>query len=74
MTTVGYGDIAPKTIIGQFLASVVMLMGYGIIAIPTGLVIHDLSKEKKTCIHCGFNRNCLDAKYCNNCGKEILNE
>lgn len=50
LTTVGYGDIAPQTIAGQLLASVVMIMGYGIIAVPTGIVSVELGKvdfEKK---------------------------
>ena len=46
MTTVGYGDIAPQTVFGQFMASVIMLLGYGIIAVPTGLVIQDLNTGK----------------------------
>ena len=55
MTTVGYGDITPQTIIGQVLSSLLMLTGYGIIAVPTGLVTAELTKkiqETKTCPHC----------------------
>ncbi len=44
LTTVGYGDIAPQTIAGQLLASVVMIMGYGIIAVPTGIVSVELGR------------------------------
>jgi voltage-gated potassium channel len=49
MTTVGYGDIAPTTVLGKFLASIVMIMGYGIIAVPTGIVTVELaSAQRKT--------------------------
>ena len=58
LTTVGYGDIAPKTPLGQFLASIVMLMGYTIIAVPTGIVTAEISRGKaspvttKSCPQC----------------------
>ena len=45
MTTVGYGDIAPKTVLGQMISSGVMLMGYGIIAVPTGIVVNEFKKK-----------------------------
>ena len=44
LTTVGYGDLSPKTALGQFFASIVMIMGYGIIAVPTGIVTVELGK------------------------------
>ena len=47
MTTVGYGDIAPQTVLGQILAAAVMIMGYGIIAVPTGIVSVELAQAKK---------------------------
>lgn len=73
ITTVGYGDIAPQTALGKFLASVLMLIGYGIIAVPTGIVTADLSNAKtmakslKTCPNCLHSDHDLDAKYCKYC-------
>ena len=52
MTTVGYGDIAPKTVIGQILSSTIMLIGYGIIAVPTGIVVSNYNKKKIICNNC----------------------
>lgn len=56
MTTVGYGDITPQTVLGQIISSLVMIIGYGTIAVPTGLVTAELNKarkeEKSTCPHC----------------------
>ena len=48
LTTVGYGDIAPQTNLGQFMATVIMILGYGIIAVPTGIVTVEFSKANKT--------------------------
>jgi len=58
MTTVGYGDIAPKTPLGQLVASLLMVVGYGIIAVPTGIVTSEIMKPQKpaqgeTCPCCG---------------------
>ena len=76
-TTVGYGDIAPGTVLGQFLASAIMIMGYAIIAVPTGIVTVDLAntsnkKESrlKTCENCGSSCS-KDANYCQGCGTEF---
>jgi len=74
MTTVGYGDIAPQTVFGQFMASVIMLLGYGIIAVPTGLVIQDLNTEKRSCNFCHYLYNNSQGKFCSNCGKKLKNE
>jgi len=79
LTTVGYGDIAPQTGLGQFLASMVMILGYGIIAIPTGIVTAEFTKQSNHKIHTNTNTcpNCLkeyhndDAKFCYECGHEI---
>ncbi len=80
LTTVGYGDISPITPLGQFLASFVMILGYGIIAVPTGIVTAELTKknnEKKVdikinpCTNCGIEGHLEDAKYCYNCGGEL---
>ena len=83
MTTVGYGDIAPVTVLGQTLASIIMILGYGIIAIPTGIVTVEYSKvaggmivddaDGESCFGCGFESHDGDAHYCKKCGQEIRN-
>lgn len=78
MTTVGYGDIAPQTTLGQTLASIIMIMGYGIIAVPTGIVTSEMiqlkGKEKLTtqvCPHCLKEGHDADADYCKFCGDKL---
>ena len=77
MTTVGYGDIAPRTIAGQALASVVMILGYGIIAVPTGIVSVELSEAyrkdvtTRACPSCLSHGHDNDAKHCKYCGTVI---
>ena len=77
LTTVGYGDIAPQTIAGQSLASLLMIMGYAIIAVPTGIVSAEISmahREKmntETCPSCMKVGHDVDAKYCRFCGSEL---
>lgn len=76
LTTVGYGDIAPHTGLGQFIASIVMLLGYSIIAIPTGIVTAEMTKgtiNRRTylCTNCSSDRNIVDAKYCSDCGHKL---
>jgi len=78
MTTVGYGDISPQTTIGQIFASFVMIMGYAIIAVPTGIVsveIADVTKKSsaQVCPGCFKEGHDLDAKYCKYCGS-LINE
>ncbi|MBN2744432.1 voltage-gated potassium channel [Breznakibacter xylanolyticus] len=78
LTTVGYGDLSPQTAMGQFLSSVVMIMGYAIIAVPTGIVTSAIITERNTrntqvCPHCLFDRHDDDALYCKRCGG-LLNE
>jgi len=73
MTTVGYGDIVPATTFGKFIASLMMLLGYAIIAVPTGIVTNELVTAEKTaekkCIRC--NRNILlISNYCHYCGQQ----
>ena len=77
LTTVGYGDIAPGTVLGQFIASVIMILGYAIIAVPTGIVTVDLANTQhtkesmlKTCENCG-NSSSKEANYCPACGAEF---
>lgn len=79
MTTVGYGDIAPQTVPGQVLASIIMILGYGIIAVPTGIVTVELAghsgdKRKvstQACPGCGGEGHAWDAKHCKHCGARL---
>jgi voltage-gated potassium channel len=84
MTTVGFGDIAPHTDLGQFLSMILMIMGYGIIAVPTGIVGVDMIKgadvkpsdasislTNKHCNNCGRTGHLRDARYCMQCGAEL---
>jgi voltage-gated potassium channel len=80
LTTVGYGDISPITPLGQSIASLVMIMGYGIIAVPTGIVSAEFAsfKSKKAsvgkinpCPICGVEGHQYNAKYCYNCGEKL---
>lgn len=78
MTTVGYGDIAPQTVLGQLLASAVMIIGYGIIAVPTGIVSVEMAeayrqtaREQRRCEECGAVGHDPDAKFCKHCGTAI---
>ena len=77
LTTVGYGDIAPATILGQFLASIIMIMGYSVIAVPTGIVTAELNLAKKRsrqlCPDCE-TPNDKDAHYCKHCGCRMQKE
>jgi len=77
MTTVGYGDIAPQTALGKILASAIMIMGYGIIAVPTGIVSVELAGVTRkrittqACPECGAGGHDSDAIYCKFCGAKI---
>ncbi len=77
MTTVGYGDIAPQTALGKILASAIMIMGYGIIAVPTGIVSVELAgvTRKKistqACPQCGAEGHDADAVHCKYCGDKL---
>lgn len=77
MTTVGYGDIAPQTPLGKSLAVAVMLLGYGIIAVPTGIVTLELSRAQlptistQVCPSCGAEGHDADARYCKYCGSSL---
>jgi voltage-gated potassium channel len=79
LTTVGYGDIAPTSPLGQLIASVIMILGYGIIAVPTGIVSAELTSQAfntdhntQACPNCMNTQHKDDAQYCHQCGK-ILN-
>jgi voltage-gated potassium channel len=77
MTTVGYGDIAPQTVFGKVLASAVMILGYGIIAVPTGIVTVELASAGKkristqACTQCGADGHDPDAVYCKYCASRL---
>ncbi|HHB77729.1 MAG TPA: ion transporter [Saprospiraceae bacterium] len=80
MTTVGYGDIAPETGTGQLIASIVMILGYGIIAVPTGIVsaeyTHNLKNPKhptntQSCPNCSADHHRDDAYFCYSCGEPL---
>ena len=79
ISTVGYGDIAPVTVLGQTIASVIMLIGYAIIAVPTGIIGSELvvannikpNTNTHACQNCNAGKHDDDAKHCNQCG-EVL--
>ena len=78
ITTVGYGDIAPVTSLGKLIAGLIMLLGYGIIAVPTGIVTTEMAiaaREKKmsheACPNCGKEGHDADATYCKFCGAKL---
>ncbi|WP_414675551.1 ion transporter [Marivirga sp.] len=76
LTTVGYGDIAPITPLGQIVASLIMIMGYGIIAVPTGIVTSEMTRnniktDHRICENCKSNQHSGFAKFCHNCGEKL---
>lgn len=76
LTTVGYGDIYPQTILGQTIASFVMVLGYAIIAVPTGIVTVELQKnrkqrEKRVCENCSAKGHGKEAIFCQFCGEKL---
>ncbi len=77
LTTVGYGDISPQTNIGQVLASIIMILGYGIIAVPTGIVTVELAHAKdaqkmhRVCPECSAEDHSPDAVHCKRCGSKL---
>ena len=78
ITTVGYGDVAPVTGLGKLIAGLIMLLGYGIIAVPTGIVTTEMAiaaREKKTsheaCPNCGKEGHDADARHCKFCGAKL---
>jgi voltage-gated potassium channel len=88
LTTVGFGDIAPITPLGQLIAAIIMIMGYGIIAVPTGIVSAEYAKKElmktpgehyvhtntQSCEHCGNEKHTDKAKFCNICGHSLHND
>ncbi len=76
LTTVGYGDLAPATPLGQFLAAIVMIMGYGIIAVPTGIVTAELTRQEsstttRSCPNCSAEGHIDIADHCYRCGSSL---
>ena len=78
LTTVGYGDIVPQTPVGQMLANLVMIMGYGIIAVPTGIVTMELNEaasrrraNTRTCPECSAEGHRREAAFCFRCGNPL---
>lgn len=89
LTTVGFGDIAPQTPLGQFIASIVMILGYGIIAVPTGIVSAEYSRQgsgikvnkkddlhlnTQSCPSCSIENHKDNAEFCYNCGEKLNHE
>jgi len=77
LTTVGYGDITPLTPLGKLMASLVMLMGYGILAVPTGIVSVEIGRASRRslvsnqCPRCAEDRHGEDSRYCFRCGERL---
>jgi len=78
LTTVGFGDITPQTPFGQFIASIIMILGYAIIAIPTGIVSSEMTKKNQileenteVCPNCAAEHHKENAKHCYNCGSNL---
>ncbi len=83
LTTVGYGDISPETPIGQFIATFIMIIGYGIIAVPTGIVSAEYVTAKKvdkesddgrSCPNCSAEIYRADAEFCRKCGYDLIGD
>ncbi len=78
MTTVGFGDITPKTDLGRFFASVMMLLGWGTLAVPTGIVTSEITARRmlvqpttRTCPECLTEGHLPEARYCHHCGADL---
>lgn len=74
ITTVGYGDVTPVTVLGQVLSSALMIVGYAVIAVPTGIVsvgMAQASRNSTTCANCGNQENDNNADFCKSCGSAL---
>jgi voltage-gated potassium channel len=82
MTTVGFGDIVPKTDLGRAIASFIMLLGWGILAVPTGIVTAEMTSRRmgeelgrtRRCEACGSAGHAPRARYCQDCGAPLAGE
>ncbi len=82
LTTVGFGDITPQTAVGQILATFIMIIGYGIIAVPTGIVSAEYAStsgkssnlKNSSCTNCGSDIILDDASYCRKCGHKLKDD
>ncbi|NLP58728.1 ion transporter [Lutibacter sp. B1] len=81
LTTVGYGDMSPHTPLGQFIASIVMILGYGIIAVPTGIVTSEMTRQDakiptntQSCPNCSCSKHLDNADFCHQCGEKLNHE
>lgn len=84
MTTVGYGDVVPKTVPGKFISSLLILLGYSLIIVPTGFVSAELTRSRRravdggtadgrrSCPRCARTAHAADANYCDRCGERLL--
>jgi voltage-gated potassium channel len=77
MTTVGFGDIVPQTGLGRFIATIMMLMGWGVLAVPTGIVTAEMTSQRlrsvtgRRCPQCGAGEHPADARFCRACGARL---
>jgi len=76
ITTVGYGDVTPVTVAGKFMASIIMLTGFAIIAVPTGIVTAEIREEMRRsrlrrCPECGWDDHDARARFCHQCSREL---
>lgn len=77
LTTVGYGDVAPSTALGRLLSGILMILGYSMIVVPTGIVSAEMARADisldrgRACASCGATGHALDARYCRVCGDEL---
>lgn len=76
ITTVGYGDISPITDVGKFIASIIMVLGYAVIAVPTGIVTSAMMTQPgksstQSCKSCGSEGHAADAVFCKYCGEHL---
>ena len=77
LTTVGYGDISPVTALGQFIAAIIMIIGYAIIAVPTGIVTAEMTRGRsenistQSCPECSAEGHAHDAEFCRKCGAKL---
>ena len=74
LSTVGFGDITPATPLGKFITAVIMILGYGIIAVPTGIVSYEMGRVQptpRTCESCKSTDHEADAAFCKKCGHKL---